>query len=304
MKKTSLLIVSLLIFVDAESQIPFAPLGAKWYYQDIPCDPNSSDIFYHYREVTIDSIIQGKNCTLINSDYCPIIPSCEFLNYVYQEGDKVFIYDPTLESFQILYDFSLQAGELYYLKVCYDTWGTDSITATIINNSNDLDGEQEISIHANQPTWWNDYSVYIKKGVGNKNSNPLLMIDFCVTLSDPCFVTSLACYETAQSGVIIINGENCISAVDIEGTNGSQINFYIYPNPVHKFFTIQSTSGFNNDTELILSSTAGQIIKKYQVPAFQNQSSYNVEDLSTGLYFWNILQAGNLIENGKLIIIK
>lgn len=281
----------------------FAPLGAKWYYKIVPCDPNNPEVYYQVREVVVDSIIQGKNCTLVNSDNCPLIPSCVKNNFVYQDGEKVFIYDPLIESFQLLYDFSLQAGESYILEVCDSTWGTNSITATIEFNTGGQNGEQKIAIHPNQATWWEDYSVFIRKGIGNIATNPMLLSEKCIHFFDPCFITYLVCYETPETGVVnIIDNESCVSSTRPEVTKGSQKTYELYPNPAYGSFNIRSIRNFKNDTQFILSSMTGQVISKYQLLAFQNQFNCQVEDLSTGIYFWHILQAGNLIESGKIII--
>ncbi len=305
MKDFILVIYLALLSVLSTAQPQFAPLGAKWYYHEQGCN-----IFgngepwerYTVREVVKDTIIDGKYCTLIESNYCAILSSCDWRNYVYQEGSKVFIYDGALGRFQMLYDFSLQAGESYGLRVCSDSWLTDSILLTVESASGGPNGVQDIIINPVQGDNWSDLLINVQNGVGSLGDNPVFRFPPCVTFEDPCYQIDLLCYETPESGVISIDGSPCISnSISIpKQENLSTIE--LFPNPASNQITIINNHPTIQNLQIGLFSSTGQKVKDWHVAKGQEMVSCNISELSSGLYFWAASLDGSVVESGKLIV--
>lgn len=299
MKNLFLLIGLQFLFQYSICQIPFAPLGAKWYYINEDCDPNSSSAFYTSKEVVKDSVINGRYCTLVRSSYCPFIPSCEQDNYVSQDGSKVYVYDSMLDDFQILFDFSLEAGDTYQMRICEFYWDTDSVTVRIDYADADVNGYQSITLLFNENGNWDSISpIYIKKGIGWVGDNPLFP-PYCGVTTDPCYVTSLACYETPTTGVISINGP-CTDAVS-EPT--STFSSFLYPNPASKTCTLRISS-LPTDSKWELINQLGQTVKREMLPPGKQEQLMPLGGIAPGIYFWALTSVEKQIATGKLVVVK
>ena len=109
MKKYFLIIIINLLFSKVSfTQNEWAPIGAKWTYTQTFYMSTSIDTF------TImsvgDTIIQSHQCKiLIKSDeICDCRPLREFM---YSDSGKVFFYDNSRNSFQMLYNFNANIGD-------------------------------------------------------------------------------------------------------------------------------------------------------------------------------------------------
>ena len=71
--KNLILLLFVLTIEAVSAQVPFAPLGAKWYIEHtgecfgLPDEPN----YIGTKQVTGDSTIQGKYCTFVKFVYGP-----------------------------------------------------------------------------------------------------------------------------------------------------------------------------------------------------------------------------------------
>lgn len=301
MKNLFVLLTLKLIAVYAIGQIPFAPLGAKWYYEYVPC-PNGPPGTHFVNEVTEDSMILGKSCTLIKSGSCYINASCLQKNYVYQEGEKVYFYEPDFNTFQMIYDFSLQAGESYKIKIC-QLWDSDSITVVVDSADTDIEGFQYLRILATNQSILNGTTYKIKKGVGGLNRNPLLLPEDCVFTSENCDTTNLLCYETPSSGIINISGSFCEPS-SISEISKSNLGFKNYPNPASGYVKLSWDVQLSKNIIWHLYDQLGREVRRAVLSVGQQEVQVSVGDVVTGLYFWNVESEGRQLGNGKLIIIK
>lgn len=107
----------------------WSPLGAEWYY-DVSY-AFSGDIDYH--RVFCDSIvdISGKACKRINIDFW----SCNALYhekiYMYEHNEAVMIFEPVLDTFQILYDFSAVQGDHWELLTVDEYNDVDTVVIRV-----------------------------------------------------------------------------------------------------------------------------------------------------------------------------
>jgi hypothetical protein len=88
------------------------PLGASWYYNQVILLEGET---YSYFEVTDEVFINGKVCKIISGSCNCTMPGIG--GYFYQEGDKIYLYNPGLsDSLKLLYDFTLVAGDTLIVK--------------------------------------------------------------------------------------------------------------------------------------------------------------------------------------------
>lgn len=287
------------------AQPQFAPMGAKWYYHEQGCNIFSNGEpweQYTVREVEKDTVIEGKTCTLIWSDYCALLTTCTGENYVYQEGSKVYVYDGGLGRFQMLYDFTLQAGESYGLRVCPASWQTDSILLTVESATGGPDGVQDIIMNPVQGSSWSNRHINVRNGVGFLWDEPILRLTSCVTFVDPCYQKDLLCYETPESGVVSITGGSCVSNSSLIPKEENETVIGVFPNPASHQITILNKQYMALDIRIGLYSSTGQQVKDWQLAKGQKMVSQAISDMPNGLYFWVASLDGVVIENGKLII--
>ncbi len=119
--------------------IPFGMLaqewpatGSTWHYTEHHF--MSSDITFIKRECTGDTIINNQECKKVevnNTLYCYDRSDIEFM-YSDPNGDSIFVYEPAINDFQLLYVFSAQPGSSW--DYILDNWVTqtlDTITITV-----------------------------------------------------------------------------------------------------------------------------------------------------------------------------
>ncbi|MBK8563322.1 MAG: T9SS type A sorting domain-containing protein [Saprospiraceae bacterium] len=303
MKKLILAIQLALFSAQLIAQPQFAPMGAKWYYQYVPC-PNGPNEFYFVEEITEDSLIGGKLCTLIKTPNCNINASCSDENYVYQEGDKVYFYEPDFNTFQMIYNFGMQAGDNYRIKVCQSYWDTDSITVVVDSSDVDIEGFQYLRIISDQPSSILNATKYkIKKGVGGLYRNPLLLPDNCVWVSESCDTVKLLCYETPTSGVIHIASNSCIAS-GIEEIPANRKLIQVFPNPSYDRIVVSLPEPLFINATWSLHDQVGHTLRQVIFSTEKQNEDVTIEGLAAGLYFWQLESEGKLLESGKLIIAK
>lgn len=265
------------------AQIPFAPVGARWHYSRYPCDPNDPSVEHYSVWVEGDTIIQGKTCTFVHSDVCPASASCNDDNIVYQEGSKVYIYEPILNGFQMLYDFSLQAGTSYRYKMCNDFWEVDSVTIFVDSADIGLEGFQYLRVVPDQMAWWGELDITIVKGVGGIYENRLLFPVACVFVNEPCTVTFLDCYQTPS-------GENyptsCLSSV---GDMSTEAWASIYPNPIAANSTVYLKTTLSNKATLTFIDVFGRITMTKTLSPSNEPIEVSLTGFRSGIYYWYII---------------
>jgi hypothetical protein len=96
----------------------WAPVGAKWYYSHkIGMGPELTVV-----ESIGDTMIGGKQCRILKSYmiYSVMFPNGTYrydtlicpMQYSYYEAGKVYLYDPILVDFLVLYNFNAAAGSI------------------------------------------------------------------------------------------------------------------------------------------------------------------------------------------------
>ncbi len=90
-------------------------------------------------------------------------------------------------------------------------------------------------------------------------------------------------------------------ATGISNHNQSS-NINIFPNPIHTTATIQINEQLKfKNAEMKIMDVTGRVVKT--ISAIQNNEfSFDRDKLSDGIYFYQLIQDGSVISNGKLVI--
>ena len=106
----------------------FAPQGAEWYFDVF--NPWGTHPEYQRFFVDGDTVIQGHQCSIIDQHF--IDTGHDGGEFVYEEDNKVYWFNPTTNAFSTLYDFDAEAGESWDYEVgdCTHQVTVDSVGST------------------------------------------------------------------------------------------------------------------------------------------------------------------------------
>ena len=278
----------------------WSPIGAEWYY-DITY-AFSGNIDYH--RIYCDSVISinGTDCKRIDIDYCACNNYfCDQL-YTFAQNDTIFFYNPDVNSFQILYDFSAVLG---------DEW---------IINTKDDDILQEIVVHIdsvsvmdinsfNLPVFYVTYSYFYDVGFGLEDGNTYNStiiknigdLNFLINVISPwvgaCdvdYLSNLRCYQDSQLG-FYSNGyrDSCdYRYVWTSLREDQNASLKLYPNPVTDVLNIEND--FSTNRSFYLYDVNGRLVIR------GNSTKIDLSYLQSGLYFLNIIN-NNSSETYRII---
>ena len=166
---------------------PFAPQGAEWYFDVF----NPWGMHPEYRRFFVDgdTIIQGHQCSIIRQNF--VDTGHEGGEFVYEEDNKVYWFNPTTNAFTTLYDFDAEAGESWDYEVgeCSHQVTVDSIGSVTWNG------------HTYRTQWvrFNEdvqyYSGKIIEGIGyEKGLFPSIYVCDGLEVYDASEIEYLRCY--------------------------------------------------------------------------------------------------------------
>ena len=165
----------------------FAPQGAEWYFDVF--NPWGTHPEYQRFFVDGDTIIQGQQCSIITQHF--VDTGHEGGEFVYEEDNKVYWFNPTTNAFSILYDFDAEAGESWNYEVgeCSHQVTVDSVGSVTWNG------------HTYRMQWvrFNEdvqyYSGKIIEGIGyEKGLFPSIYVCDGLEMFDASEIEYLRCY--------------------------------------------------------------------------------------------------------------
>ncbi len=144
----------------------------------------------------------------------------------------------------------------------------------------------------------NNYSEFCGTIICNNGS--LGALNTGVVLNGRSLTTSGAITTTAITAIATAIPSNCGTTVDISTLDASNESVVIYPNPFNSTTTIEV-----NDISQLNSVTFRMydVLGKEMMSRVINQSitSFDTSDLTTGVYFYQVIDNNKTIQSGKLI---
>ncbi len=272
----------------AQSDIGFAPVGAKWHYQIWPFD-FPYRVNYTSFSCTGDTIINGKSCSQITigasqwGSYSGL-SNPFFLHY---DSNQVFWFNQYSNQFNLLYDFNADIGESWTIKLQCDTtfpivW-SDSLVVTVTNvSSMNVNGNSLKVLHL-------DNFSTIVEGIGSLGT-PYPEITSCTGIWVDPTAHPIRCYRDTVIGFFRSSlNLPCDTTYNLPvGIEASKPSFIrVSPNPVKDILRIdfdievpgkKLISGFNSSGQLVLQNS------------FQgNTYSLDISYLPAGIYSIHIV---------------
>jgi len=287
MNRLITLLVGLIVTINLYSQEWF-PTGASWHYNQVILGEGET---YSYFEITGDTLIQGKDCKII-SGYC----SCGVPNvgrFLYEEGGKVYAYDDEADTFRILYDFTLVAGDTLVFEGDPKAAGDgifliDSITYIQAGSLN-------LKVqHITSLSFYVAWGDQIIERIGSS-----LCLYPQNAVCDP-LTGGLRCYEDPQIG--LINFQNPERPCDYittgtnEPTEAPYVN--VYPNPTTGAFRIESKQIIKK-IELLNSLS---ILSYQNIGTGTTYAEIDMGSMPPGLYYLKVTTSNNNLVVKPIII--
>jgi hypothetical protein len=294
--------MSLIFLSGTPKAQSFAPVGAIWHYNQATIIPNV--ITYKTIESVSDTIIHGKNCQkLIEVERLYQDTMSIIFHYCYSSNDSVCFYNFQADTFFLLYNFSLSAGETMSLPQYLTINGTpllvtvDSITNIQTNNlsrrAQYVSGGDGITV---------DFGGIVIEGIGN--------INFMFPVTESNINGPLRCYADNIVGqffnnLLFVSGwnyQNCediITGIIATNNNGT---LEIFSNPVinnHLFIHLHASHPSMNRYQIC--SIDGKVISKGVLPGNTEETVINLDKFNHGLYFI-IVFYGDRVTAEKFII--
>ena len=258
--------------------------GSEWYYE---IENENGSITYQHLQQVADTTVSGKDVTIIirtNTLYDKSEHTEVTREFVYEENNVVYWWNPTLEEFTVLYDLGAQPGDSWVIKV-----GTESLTMHV--DAVDLyeyDGRLFKMLRVSDDG--DIFSGNILCGVGHLSS---FFPEKLMTCGKGFRVHGLRCYWKFGDLVFTINRGDCDAiytdlhnGIEEGGPSTGSVTFTIYPNPTNGVLTIQHSSFRIQNSAFRITNLIGQTVQTGSLNVETQQ--IDVSNLPQGMYFISV----------------
>ncbi|MBO4402894.1 MAG: T9SS type A sorting domain-containing protein [Bacteroidales bacterium] len=283
-----------------EQHSKWFPEDAEWIYmRPSPSGPEVEAVSFYVKG---DTVINEKKCVMTNI-------RTWFLGgkglCFYEENDSVFYYNETTESFQILYDFSLQAGDSYVIcpsdRFINDSLFVfiDSVTSVWVNGVSlrvQYVHTQSVS-HAERPNFWQIGDI--NKAVIYETIGSLIFFIPQELGWNDDFFSHLCRYS--GNGICFKGNpdEDCISNIGIpEVGNGSDIRMKVYPNPVSGMLHIQLPDAEKGIARITVCDLLGRVMLQREN---LSKPELEVSSLPAGMYLLQVQTSDGKMMTAKFV---
>jgi hypothetical protein len=306
MKTKILVVIFLLVHQIYSLGQDFAPIGAEWYYTEQFVW--LGDISYLWIKSTADTMIEGKDCRILESNGGPDCAFSYNQNIVYDEDSVVYFYEPNVNTFQILYDLKAKKGSTWTV-----VFGIDSIQAKLDTILIKVDSISSITI--NSIPLKKLFVTYQSMNFGYENWSYIGTIIERIgdlsylfnlnTLSgmicDGSYSLGLRCYQDSEIGFYSTGiAESCTYTHKVTGTNDKCKDFDIdiLPNPTSGLIEIKTNNEFNIATKIVIYDCLGNT---KLVRNINNETKVDLSILNNALYFMTIIRNDKILGIKKII---
>lgn len=298
--KTTSLLFTLLISITSIAQ-NFAPIGAKWHFQnECPTPAHIDNCGFYTIEVNRDTTINGNLCTILEKDTGIIVPEAQLI--IWEDNNKVYFFENN--QFKLLFDFNLNAGDTLTYRIPHNYNGHYNLVCGSYSDSSKfahaiIDSTKNITINSQ-----NLKTLYTST-LDPFNSNHLgwelgqiterigcsensVLFGHSQTICLGTFSGHFRCYSDNLINYKPVS-EDCdyITGIDQYSIN----NFLnISPNPTSSNFTIK---GLNTPYNIIIYNSIGQNVYSEKNITITNKV-IDVTPFNKGLLFIRIEAEGEV----------
>ena len=276
------LLIVLLISLNSHSQ-NFAPIGAKWHYNENNYGPPPYYVNYILVESIKDTIVLGKNAKKLDATmYWAGGSTSPWDTYIiYSDSNKVYLY--RCNQFYLLYDFNANQGDTIHIVDPECGWWNDTLIDVLIDSVTleNIGGVMKKVQYVTSLEGWGIGTKFIESIGSNQYLLP-------INGTMPVQIGPIRCYNDSLINYqLVLDCEELVVGVD-ETTK--QENKYTIPTVVHDQLRLPAING-----DILLYDLQGKLIKNEKIKSF-----VNLENMNKGIYIL-ILKNDELFIQQKLI---
>ena len=245
------LIIVLLISFNSHSQ-NFAPVGAKWHYNENNYGPPPYYINYILVESIKDTIVLGKNAKKLDATWYWATGGISLWDtYItYSDSNKVYLY--RCNQFYLLYDFNANQGDTIHIVDPECGWWDDTLIDVLIDSvtMENIGGVMKKVQYVTSIEGWGIGTKFIES-IGSDQYLLPVNGSFSVQIGPlRCYSDSLINYQ------LVLDCEELVVGVaeDME-----QTEMLIYPNPSSGIFNVAMNA---EQAEIEVFSITGQLVER------------------------------------------
>ena len=296
--KNFILIIFLIFWGLASSAQQWAPVGAKWYYDErFAFSGNVNYVLYSSEK---DTIFKGQNCRKISKRHdflCLDRPPYELM---FDRNDSVFFYDPKLDTFQLLYRFNANKNDSWSLKIHEgQTDRNDTLNIFVDSTGSMIANNQTLKLlYVTYSVRYENNSIKYHSRIVEKFGDLLFMFNFYPSSNLACdmnWPNGIRCYQdTAFGNYHFALTDSCSYTWTGINSKGKR-NLILYPNPSDESIQI---SGLNEPASFTINDMDGKIVESGVIKDSQIVTKY----LSKGIYLLRIINSkGVILSNEKVV---
>ena len=239
--------------------------GTEWYYNhQVFWQPGNG---YNRCYIEGDTVIDEKECYIYKrGQTCDMRPMIE---YIYEEDDKLYYYENSLEEFLMLYDYSAETGDTITLEYWPNfNLNNDSLFYIRVDSIDyvqyDTLALKRFYVTYNDPWQYNEivFSETYNKGIIIEGIGSLTNFFhfFDNGICDGSYNIGLRCFDNPNYGLIQFMDVACdyVSSIDILDDQFIEIN----PNPFVDHIYIESTIEIKDAIIVIYDISGNELIRK------------------------------------------
>lgn len=299
------LILSLLGIIlssfHASGQSDFAQVGTKWTYTEASPGvmPNSTVYMPYVMESVSEEVFEGKLCKKIIG----LQPFFNFTFYVYSQNDSIFRWDGDNNRFNLLYDFTAEAGDSWDIEMPHFALGNGDTTINVLVDSVGFMVRNEDTLKVWYITYGEaaDWGNTIIEGIGNYY--------FFIPLPDifeRCICGGVRCFESPHADYVFVDYPcdtiytEVISGIE-EISDSDQIS--IFPNPTSGQITLSPLTLNGVVLSLEIVDLTGKTVFS---ETFKNIGPRIIDttQLPRGLYVLRLSEDGQTLKSIKLTVVR
>ena len=260
--------------------LPMGEGNLEWYYE---IQNLNGSITYQHLEYSADTTVNNKDVVIIirtNTLYDKGEHNEVTREYIYEEDNVVYWWNPTLQEFTVLYNLGAQPGDSWVIKV-----GTASLTMHV-----DAVEQYEYEGRVFKMLQVSDvddlFSGTIVCGIGHLTS---FFPERLMTRGKNYRVEGIRCYWREGELVFKQGDKDCDevyqeyhNGIEEDGPSTGSGAFAVYPNPTHGILNVRLPQ-CDSPTEYRITNLMGQTLMSGAITA-ENQQ-IDVSNLPNGMYF-------------------
>ena len=301
----SFLALFLSVFTFSQEYIPMLQEGNAWsvdlHYNFFDPPPNVPCCYTVSVQVSL-----GETIIINGLEYTQIYSNNNSSCLLREENGKVYKYDEAQQLDKVVFDFSLEAGDVFplsgsvYEQFPYNiSCASENFFSIVYENELHVSsieylqmaGETRKVINFEEGSWL-PYSWI--EGIGNVTG-----FDLMAEAIDITDYSILSCFTNNGITYFMFGATSCDNTT-LYVPESLQNQIILYPNPVTKISILQFPETLEISS-LKIFNEAGKLLKEETI---SKKNSYTLEAMqySSGLYFYKVFSKGRLLKSDAFIV--